>query len=264
MSAVFLDDDGTLTGVIAVDRPDDLATRARACPRARPARCGPRSLNAGCPGRVPGRAAGGDADDRLRIPSPAEAATSGTRSRLRHRRSQRRQARWPPDTARARWRPPLVPAGRTLACRGRPLGPLVVCDRRRRRYRLLFEDPRLDVWVLSWMPGQGTGFHDHGDSNVALTALQGSVVERRCGSARRASSASSARPLPAGAGRIHPFRYPRGRRAGRHAARVFPPLVDVGQYRALPRASSCVSVSTGGRSCSTTRSDPNVKQQLVW
>ena len=79
---------------------------------------------------------------------------------------------------------------------------LVISDRRRRRYRLLFEDPRLDVWVLSWMPGQETGFHDHGASNVALTALQGTVLERqmRLGGPsieRELSRARSSRARPA-------------------------------------------------------------------
>ncbi len=26
----------------------------------------------------------------------------------------------------------------------------------------------MDIWVLSWMPGQKTGFHDHDRSRVAL------------------------------------------------------------------------------------------------
>ena len=57
--------------------------------------------------------------------------------------------------------------------------PLVVVDDSRRRYRLLYEDDRIDVWVLSWMPGQGTGFHDHGHSEVALMCVQGTVLEKQ-------------------------------------------------------------------------------------
>ena len=35
--------------------------------------------------------------------------------------------------------------------------PLVVVDRERRRYELLYDDDQVDIWVLSWMPGQKTG-----------------------------------------------------------------------------------------------------------
>ena len=48
--------------------------------------------------------------------------------------------------------------------------PLCVVDPDRRRYRLLYEDDRVDVWVLSWSAGQGTGFHDHDLSGVGLAA----------------------------------------------------------------------------------------------
>jgi predicted metal-dependent enzyme (double-stranded beta helix superfamily) len=113
--------------------------------------------------------------------------------------------------------------------------PLVVFDRRRRRYRLLFEDPRLDVWVLSWMPGQATGYHDHGDSNVALTGLQGSVVEQQL----RLGAASIGRELAPGrfqqgpGGYIHSVAYATGAPAVTLHA-YSPPLVAVGQYRTRP------------------------------
>ena len=55
--------------------------------------------------------------------------------------------------------------------------PLVVVDRERRRYELLYDDDQVDIWVLSWMPGQKTGFHDHDRSNVALICAQGELDE---------------------------------------------------------------------------------------
>jgi predicted metal-dependent enzyme (double-stranded beta helix superfamily) len=122
-----------------------------------------------------------------------------------------------------------------LAARPDLWEPLIVSDRARRRYRLLFEDPRLDVWVLSWMPGQATGYHDHCASNVALTALQGSVLERQL----RAGEPSIERRLlpgpvqPGPAGYIHSVAH----RSGAPAATLHaysPPLVEVGQYRAGP------------------------------
>jgi predicted metal-dependent enzyme (double-stranded beta helix superfamily) len=122
-----------------------------------------------------------------------------------------------------------------LALRSDLWKPLVVNDRTRRRYRLMLEDERLDVWVLSWMPGQATGFHDHGNSNVALTTLQGSVLERQI----RVGEASIERELRPGfvqtgaAGYIHSVTHDAGAPAVTLHA-YSPPLVQVGQYRAGP------------------------------
>jgi hypothetical protein len=55
--------------------------------------------------------------------------------------------------------------------------PLVRADVAQRRYELVYEDERMDAWVLSWMPGQGTGFHDHFISSVGLCVARGQVRE---------------------------------------------------------------------------------------
>ena len=55
--------------------------------------------------------------------------------------------------------------------------PLVRVDGTRRRFELVYEDERMDAWVLSWMPGQGTGFHDHYVSSVGLACVRGGVRE---------------------------------------------------------------------------------------
>ncbi|UQA95102.1 cysteine dioxygenase [Streptomyces halobius] len=34
-----------------------------------------------------------------------------------------------------------------------------------------------EVWLLSWVPGQGTGRHDHGPSSGLLTVLEGELTE---------------------------------------------------------------------------------------
>ncbi|AWZ17344.1 cysteine dioxygenase family protein [Streptomyces sp. ICC1] len=34
-----------------------------------------------------------------------------------------------------------------------------------------------EVWLLSWVPGQGSGLHDHGDSSGVLTVLEGELTE---------------------------------------------------------------------------------------
>lgn len=38
--------------------------------------------------------------------------------------------------------------------------------------------PGYEVWLLSWVPGQGSGRHDHGRSSGVLTVLQGELTER--------------------------------------------------------------------------------------
>ena len=40
-------------------------------------------------------------------------------------------------------------------------------------------DGELDVWLISWVPGQATELHDHGGSLGALTVLSGSLNEFR-------------------------------------------------------------------------------------
>lgn len=35
-----------------------------------------------------------------------------------------------------------------------------------------------EVWLLSWVPGQGSGLHDHGLSSGVLTVLDGELTER--------------------------------------------------------------------------------------
>ncbi|MEU8571125.1 cysteine dioxygenase family protein [Streptomyces pathocidini] len=35
-----------------------------------------------------------------------------------------------------------------------------------------------EVWLLSWVPGQGSGLHDHGPSSGVLTVLEGELTER--------------------------------------------------------------------------------------
>ncbi|WP_030793250.1 cysteine dioxygenase [Streptomyces sp. NRRL S-920] len=34
-----------------------------------------------------------------------------------------------------------------------------------------------EVWLLSWVPGQGSGLHDHGRSSGVLTLLEGELTE---------------------------------------------------------------------------------------
>ncbi len=43
-----------------------------------------------------------------------------------------------------------------------------------------------EVWLLSWLPGQRTGFHDHCGSSGAFTVVQGELQERTPAAGRAA------------------------------------------------------------------------------
>jgi rhodanese-related sulfurtransferase len=51
----------------------------------------------------------------------------------------------------------------------------------RRWYERLYHGPDYDIWVISWLPGQSTGFHDHGASSGAFVVATGTLEERRPG-----------------------------------------------------------------------------------
>jgi hypothetical protein len=110
--------------------------------------------------------------------------------------------------------------------------PLLVLDAQRRRYRLLYEDDRTDIWVLCWMPGQSTGFHDHDISDVGIAIARGMVVERQL----RLPTGATALELRPGSTRQGPAGYIHSVAHGEGVPAVSihcysPPLMKVGQYR---------------------------------
>ncbi|WP_316523887.1 cysteine dioxygenase [Kitasatospora brasiliensis] len=56
--------------------------------------------------------------------------------------------------------------------------PLVRYDALTRWYARLETGPGYEVWLLSWLPGQSSGFHDHGESSGVLSVVQGELIER--------------------------------------------------------------------------------------
>jgi rhodanese-related sulfurtransferase len=54
-----------------------------------------------------------------------------------------------------------------------------------RWYERLYHGPDYDIWVISWLPGQSTGFHDHGASSGAFVAATGILEEHRPGERTR-------------------------------------------------------------------------------
>lgn len=57
--------------------------------------------------------------------------------------------------------------------------PLVRLDAGSRQFEQLWRDDHVDVWVISWMSGHDTGFHDHDVSSGAVAVVAGDVVEER-------------------------------------------------------------------------------------
>ncbi|MET9019413.1 cysteine dioxygenase family protein [Actinopolymorpha sp. NPDC004070] len=46
-----------------------------------------------------------------------------------------------------------------------------------RWYARLDVDPDHEVWLIAWLPGQGTGLHDHGEALGAFTVVRGALTE---------------------------------------------------------------------------------------
>ncbi len=67
---------------------------------------------------------------------------------------------------------------RTIAADRPGWEPLVRYDPATRWYHRLRTGPGYEVWLLSWVPGQGSGLHDHGRSSGVLTVLEGTLTER--------------------------------------------------------------------------------------
>ncbi|MFJ6725568.1 cysteine dioxygenase [Streptomyces sp. NPDC091281] len=74
---------------------------------------------------------------------------------------------------------------------------LVRYDATSRWYHRLRTGPGYEVWLLSWVPGQGTGSHDHGDSSGVLTVLDGTLTEH-AGHTTRALTAGAQRVFAPG------------------------------------------------------------------
>jgi predicted metal-dependent enzyme (double-stranded beta helix superfamily) len=109
---------------------------------------------------------------------------------------------------------------------------LAHCDTDRRRYELVYEDDRMDAWILSWMPGQGTGFHDHYISGVGLCVASGWVREDLMvyGSGPQSRRLGPGDSRQGGPGYIHRVTHDGG--APAVTVHVYSPRLDwVGQYR---------------------------------
>ncbi|HET9258449.1 MAG TPA: cysteine dioxygenase family protein [Pseudonocardiaceae bacterium] len=72
-----------------------------------------------------------------------------------------------------------------------------------RWYRLLERTSRHEVWLLSWLPGQGTDPHDHGPASGVFAVAAGTLTERVLVTKSDGSTVEVTREL--GAGRCRAF-----------------------------------------------------------
>ena len=55
----------------------------------------------------------------------------------------------------------------------------VTHDPTERQYARVLSTENVEVWVVAWMEGHDTGFHDHDDSAAAIAVLEGAVIDER-------------------------------------------------------------------------------------
>ncbi|MFI1741171.1 cysteine dioxygenase [Streptomyces sioyaensis] len=91
----------------------------------------------------------------------------------------------------------FVGLARSIAADRDAWAPLVRYDTTSRWYHRLRTGPGYEVWLLSWVPGQGSGRHDHGPSSGVLTVLEGELTEH-AGPGRRSLTAGAQRVFAPG------------------------------------------------------------------
>jgi len=116
-----------------------------------------------------------------------------------------------------------------------------------RWYEQIRVDDALELWLISWLPGQSTGFHDHGGANGAFGVVWGELEEHVVA---RGVVSSAANPVPAGKVRSFGPRHVhdvRNSSAGSVAVSVHaysPPLSAMTRYDLTP--GGLVAIRTEG------------------
>jgi hypothetical protein len=122
-----------------------------------------------------------------------------------------------------------VAAELTTSLRG-----LLRFDEDRRWWARLVLTGGVELWLLSWLPGQQTKPHDHGGASGSFTVLQGELAEeyRYPGGPIRQRSHLAGEGIGFGAGRAHQVT---GAGAGPAASvhAYSPPLVATREYTSL-------------------------------
>ncbi|MET0135212.1 MAG: cysteine dioxygenase family protein [Kibdelosporangium sp.] len=115
----------------------------------------------------------------------------------------------------------------------------------------------VELWLLSWMPGQQTEPHDHGGASGSFTVLTGELAEfyRYPGGPIRSQSHSVGSVLGFGAGRAHQvLNLSHDNAASVHA--YSPPLVPTRDYRSLADIPAEIPPLPAHRSLAELRKEP--------
>ena len=113
--------------------------------------------------------------------------------------------------------------------------PHVRFDTAERHFEQLWRDDHIDVWVISWVNGNDTGFHDHDVSHGAVAVVEGEVIEERfvVGGPPRRVSHRAGEAFDFDASHVHRMRQnSEGRAVTIHA--YSPPLSRMGTYTSSP------------------------------
>jgi quercetin dioxygenase-like cupin family protein len=80
--------------------------------------------------------------------------------------------------------PQLADLARTIADRPEEWVHRVRLSVDGRWYERLRADDEHEIWLIAWLPGQSTGFHDHGGSSGAFAVALGALEEHDTAGAR--------------------------------------------------------------------------------
>ena len=117
-------------------------------------------------------------------------------------------------------------------------------------HRLAVADDH-EVWLLTWLPGQGTDLHDHGGSSGAFLVFGGSLTEETVTVSPGGSPRITARELGDGAGRRFGPRHIHRvtNRSARPATSIHvygPALATMTRYRLVRQSLEVLAVESAG------------------
>ncbi|MEU4803635.1 cysteine dioxygenase family protein [Actinosynnema sp. NPDC023587] len=115
-----------------------------------------------------------------------------------------------------------------------PLLSILSFDAEQRWWARLALTEGVELWLLSWLPGQGTEPHDHGGAAGSFTVLTGELSEdyRYPGGPVRSTVRGVGSSIGFGAGRAHQVTN-RGTRGASSVHAYSPPLVPTREYPSL-------------------------------
>jgi len=115
-------------------------------------------------------------------------------------------------------------------------------DHEIRFYQQLYRDPNLDVWLICWVDGQSTGYHDHDRSAGAVCVSEGALnedwfrVEEDGWVREHTRQHQTGEGFDLDAADIHGVRHPGGDAAPATSIHVYSPaLWRMGHYEPGPR-----------------------------